>query len=118
MTSHATATATTQTTDVLDQDDATRQSLLLAELQAALTARGTRSVLARRHRLVLRSGDNPYEPSGPTRPELHIFTAHGTLVTTTDGQDYHLPGSQPYPASDPHATALALTSSHPGTHPA
>jgi hypothetical protein len=109
MTSHPTSTDTAPAPLILDQDDASRRSALLAELQTALAGHRVRSVLARNHRLVLRSDDSPYQPSGPTQPELHISTPHGTLTATTDGQHYHLPGGQDYPAADMPAAVAAVT---------
>jgi hypothetical protein len=58
---------------------------LLRELKAELSALGIESVLARNHRLVLRYNAGPLDPSGLTDPQLHIFTAAGKQVATTDG---------------------------------
>jgi hypothetical protein len=97
-------------TPVLAKDEASRRVALLAELQGALAAQGIRSVLARRHRLVL-SGRNSTtcEPSGPTDPELHIFTQDGKEIATARGRTYHFASGQAHPADDPaRAAVLAI----------
>ena len=94
---------------VLTQSEASRRLLKLAGLQTALTNLGVRSVLARHRRLVLRwHSAGPFGPSGPTDPELHIFTPAGTTVATTDGTVYHLLAGQQGPAADPVAAAALI----------
>ena len=101
---------------ILSGTEANRRMLLLADLQAALAAHDIASVLARNHRLVLRSERGPCEPSGPTDPQLHIFTRDGTDVATTDGITYSLASGTEYPAGDPAATAALLhRSQSPGS---
>jgi hypothetical protein len=93
---------------ILDDSEAASRTLLLAELQAALTGLGVRCVLARRQRLVLRYSDKaPLEPSGPTDPTLHVFAPDGTRVASMDGTVYRLGSGQEFPASDP-ATAATM----------
>src|SRR5258708_32667675 len=67
---------------------------LLAELQGALHALGFRCVLARNHKLVLRYNEGPYEPSGLTEPQRHIFLTDSSQRMTTD------------PANNPSESAL------------
>jgi hypothetical protein len=93
---------------VLSEADAGGRAAQLTELRAALTALGIQSVLARRHRLVLRSDGGPYEQSGRTDPSLHIFIGTAMLVATTDGTAYTLAGLGQYPVSDPSAAAIVL----------
>jgi hypothetical protein len=59
---------------ILTREEASRRAALLADLQSALEAHEVSSVLARRHRLVLQGVRTKCEPSGPTDPQLHIFT--------------------------------------------
>jgi hypothetical protein len=92
-----------------------RRLLLLAELRNALSSLGVRCVLARTQRLVLRwnsPNPGPYRPSGPTDPQLHIFTPDGTAVATTDGTTYHLAAGQQCPADDPAGAAALISSQH------
>ncbi len=93
---------------ILPRAEANRRMLLLADLQAALAAHEIRSVLARNHRLVLRSEPVPCEPSSPTDPQLHIFAHDGTDIATTDGTTYSLASGTKYPAGDPAATAALM----------
>ena len=93
---------------VLSRAEATRRLLLLADLQAALAARDIRSVLARNHRLVLRSERVPCERSGLTDPRLHIFARDGTDSATTDGTTYSLASGTTYTAGDPVAIAALM----------
>jgi hypothetical protein len=81
---------------------------LLAELHDVLAAQGVRAILARNHRLVLRSDQAPYEPSGPTDPALHIFASDGTAIATTDGTTYVFTTGQRSAASDPAAAAALI----------
>jgi len=95
---------------ILTDADAARRMLLLAEFQAALRTHQVHSVLARRHRLVLRSqSGGPGRPSGLTDPQLHVFTPSGTTVATTDGITYSLASGPEYPASDPSAAAALIS---------
>ncbi len=95
---------------VLPDAEASRRALLLAELQAALTALGARAVLARKHRLVLRYNAGSSEPSGLVDPELHVLSEIATGIVTTDGTTYKLAGGGEYPAADPAAAAAAVLS--------
>jgi len=94
---------------ILTDAEAARRMLLLAELQAALKTHQVRSVLARRHQLVLRAPSGPGGPSGLTDPQLHIFTPDGTTVATTDGITCSLASGPAYPASDPSAAAALIS---------
>jgi hypothetical protein len=52
-------------TPILDDAEVASRTVLLTDLRAALAGFGVRSVLVRRHRLVLRYGEKaPLEPSG------------------------------------------------------
>jgi len=92
---------------ILTREEAARRAALLADLQSALQAQGVSSVLARRHRLVLQGGRTRCEPSGPTDPELHIFTPDGTDIATTRGSAYHFASGHAHPAADPARAAQA-----------
>lgn len=94
---------------ILEDSEVARRMLLLAGLQARLARLGVRSVLARRHRLVLRFNDPPpLAPSGPTEPTLHVFAPGGTQIATTDGNVYRLDSGLELPASDPAAAAASI----------
>lgn len=93
---------------ILAEAEVCRRMLLLSELQAALAALGVRSVLARNHRLVLRYGGGPCEPSGLTNPTLHILRPDCAAIATTDGGTYRLSSGQEYSADDSGATATAI----------
>jgi hypothetical protein len=97
---------------VLAAKEAGRRAGLLCDLQAALAAQGVSAVLARHHRLVLRGGRSPCEPSGPTDPQLHVFTPAGTRIITTDGTSYLHGDGTVCPADDP---ARAARPFRPGT---
>jgi hypothetical protein len=99
---------TTSRAPILTGTEADNRRLLLAELQRALSALGVDSVLARNHRLVLRYNLAPYEPSGPTDPQLHVFAPHGQCAVTTDEAVYRLPGGRECPVADPGAAAAAI----------
>jgi hypothetical protein len=91
---------------VLATKEASRRAALLGDLQTALAAQGVSSVLARRHRLVLHGGRTTpvparFEPSGPTDPQLHIFTPDGTDIATAHGSTYHFTSGRAHPADDP-----------------
>jgi hypothetical protein len=104
-------TPTPLTPSVLDDQDAALRMLVLADLQAALAGSGFRAMLARNHRLVLRYGQAPLDPSGLTNPALHIFGPAGTRVATTDGITYRLDDGQEYPVTDPAALAAHIRAS-------
>jgi hypothetical protein len=73
-------------TPILDEAEVDSRMMLLAELQAAIEARGIRCVLARNHKLVLRYNEASPAPSGPTEPRLYIFVgAQRRDSATTDG---------------------------------
>jgi hypothetical protein len=93
---------------ILATAELTRRMLLLADLQDALAALGVRSVLARHHRLVLQYNRVPSGPSGMTDPQLHILTAGGSDIATTDGTAYRLASGGQCPASDPAAAATFI----------
>jgi len=94
---------------ILATDEASRRAALLADLQSVLAAQGVSSVLARHHRLVLGGGRNKCEPSGPTDPQLHIFTPDGTDIATTDARTYHFASGHAHPADDPAHAARHAT---------
>jgi hypothetical protein len=97
---------------VLEEPEAARRELLLAELQAALSALGLQSIRARRHRLVLRYNDPlRHLPSGPVSPTLHIFGPDRTHVATTDGTGYQLDDGREFPVTEPAAAAAAICQS-------
>lgn len=52
---------------------------------------------------MLRYSHGPYEPSGLTDPQLHIFTPDGTDVATTDGAVYRLGSGDEFAITDPAA---------------
>ena len=79
----------------------------LAKLQSALAALGIRCVLARHHRLVLRSPAVSRCSSGQTDPRPHVLAADGPCTVITDGTAYRLDTGQVLQAADP-ATAAAL----------
>jgi len=93
---------------ILSRAEADRRKLLLTELQTSLSELGVRSVLASHHRLVLQYDRRLCGPSGPTDPQLHVFTPDGTCVATTDGTAYHLATGQQCPVSDPAAAATLI----------
>lgn len=95
---------------VLEKNVVDRRLLLLAGLQEAWQGLGVHGVLTRNHRLVLRyENGGPYEPSGLTDPQLHVFLPAGAQHVTTDGANYWLAGQQ-VPARDPAAAAAAVIS--------
>jgi hypothetical protein len=110
----ATAAGACLDSPVLDEPEADRRALMLAELQAALTTFDVSTVLARRHRLVLRYSDPPpLAPSGPTSPTLHIFAPDGTRTATTDGSVYQLEDGRTFPVGNPAAAAAAICRPQP-----
>jgi len=101
-------TPTPLTPSILEDQDAVRRLLVLADLQAALADAGIQAVLARNHRLVLRYSQAPLDPSGLTNPALHIFGPAGKRVATTDGITYRLDDGQEFPVTDPAALAAHI----------
>src|SRR6185437_16165759 len=94
---------------ILTDNEVARRALLLRGLQTALTDIGMPCVLVRNHKLVLRwHSAGPFGPSGPTDPELHVFTSSGTTVATTDGTAYHFASGHDCPAADPDAAAALI----------
>lgn len=94
---------------VLADVEACRRRSALTVLKGALAARGVRSLLVGRHVLTLRAAA-PFEPSGPTNPELHVLCASGREVITTDGSVYLLGPGEELSADDPAAAAAWLAS--------
>jgi hypothetical protein len=102
--------ATTQnTTPILDDAEAGRRMLLLAQLQTALAELGFQCTLARKHRLVLRYTDGVAGPNGLTEPQLYVFTEPGPATVTTDGVVYQVSDSQKFPAANPTAAAAMIS---------
>jgi len=102
----------------LTHSEAARRQAQLAGLQSALADLGVTSVIARHHRLVLRSPDAPRCLSGQTDPALHVLTPDGTRTVTTDGTSYRLNTGADFPVADPNATAgLIAVSRHPAVIP-
>lgn len=99
---------------VLSDDEAASRMRLLADLRAALSALGIQSLLARRQRLVLvsRYMEGPFDPSGLTDPQLHVFLPSGALSVTTDGVSYRL-AKQKFPVEEPSAAAAAIRATRP-----
>jgi hypothetical protein len=93
---------------ILSDLEAESRLRLLAELQAALSALGVESILARNHRLVLRYNVAPLDPSGLTDPQLHIFGNKG--VVTTDGKVYRLDRGGEFPVDNAAAVATLIWS--------
>ncbi len=94
---------------VLLKPEVTHRVTLLAELQAALTAHGVQSVLARNRRLVLSSSGRGPNQSGPTDPQLHIFRDDDqTDLATTDGTSYRFADGRTHPADDAHGAAMTV----------
>jgi hypothetical protein len=98
---------------ILAEAEAAHRMLLLSELQTALAALGTHSVLARNHRLVLRYNQIPCPPSGLTDPALHIAGPDCNDVATTNGITFSLASGPRYPADDPAAAATAIRHRQP-----
>lgn len=96
-----------QPTPVLSDTDAALRMRLLAALQAALSDRGARCVLARNHKLVLRD-QGPVEPSGLTDPKLHVFLSGRSLCVTTDNHVYTWLAGRESPVDNPAAAAAAI----------
>lgn len=80
---------------------------LLAALQAALSDRGARCVLARSHKLEL-PGKAPAEPPGLTDPKLHVLRPGRSLCVTTDNYACTWLASRESPAGNPAAAAAAI----------
>lgn len=98
---------------ILTDAEAARRMLVLAELQAALSALGARCVLARNHKLVLRYNEGPCEPSGLTDPQLLVFLPARSLYITTDNDDYFWLGNRQSPVDNPAAAAAAICGMQP-----
>lgn len=98
---------------ILDDAEAGSRRELLAMLQAALADLGIASILARKHRLVLRYADGLAGPNGLTDPELHVLGPATIRVITTDGTAYQLGSTRECPAADP-AAAATLIAGEPG----
>ncbi len=94
---------------ILAREEASRRAALLSDLQSALAAQGVSPVLARNHRLVLKGASTRCAPSGPTDPQLHIFTPDCTDIATTHGSAYHFATGRAYPADDPARAARYAT---------
>jgi len=93
---------------ILAKDEAGRRAALLADLHSALAAQGVNSTVVRRHRLVLDGTGARAAPSGPTDPQLYVFTPGGTRIVTTSGRAYLLGSGRACPASDPAQAADTL----------
>jgi hypothetical protein len=89
-----------------DREDCHRRTLLIM-LQDALAALGVQSVLVGRRVLALHATE-PWGPSGPTDPELHLLSAASREIITTDGAVYRLASGHALPADDPTAAAERL----------
>jgi hypothetical protein len=95
-------------TPILDDAEAARRKLLLAELQAALAQSSVRCLLAGRQRLVLRYSESPpHAPSGPTDPALHIVSPVPDIVTT-DGTSYRLKDGRELPVGEVATVVAAM----------
>jgi hypothetical protein len=107
---------------ILAREEASRRAALLADLHSPLAARGVNSTVVGRHRLVLEGTGTKAAPSGPTNPQLHVFTPGGTSIVTTNGRTYLLDDRRACPADDPAQAArtlqLAGRTDPPGQHPA
>jgi hypothetical protein len=97
---------------VLTDDEVARRVTLLAELQAAPADLGVQSVLARRHKIVLRAEDS-WRASSQTDPQLHVFGDNATDVVTTDGAAYQFASGRTGPVGDPRATAASVLVAQP-----
>jgi hypothetical protein len=103
---------------ILATGEAARRAALLSDLSSALEAQGVSTVLARTRRLVL--GTKPHkrpEPSGPTDPQLHVFTPDGTAIITTDGTSYLSRDGSAYLADDSAQAARQIRSRSAHEHP-
>jgi hypothetical protein len=102
---------------ILDDADAAGRLLALTQLQAALTEAEVQSVLARNHRLVLRSSAAPLQPSGLTDPRLYILLPGRNRTATTDGTSYRLDDGSEVAADDPAgAAAVICAQADPSRH--
>jgi hypothetical protein len=97
---------------ILSDAEACRRLALLGELRGALAGLGVRSVVARRHRLVLRYNTAPCEPSGLTDPRLHVLAGSRPCVVSTDGTTFTAEGVT-CAAGDVPAAAAAIMLSLP-----
>jgi len=89
-----------------DREDCHRRTLLIM-LQDALAALGVQSVVVGRRVLALRANE-PWGPSRPTDPELHLLSVAIREVITTDGVVYRLSSGHALPADDPAGAAERL----------
>lgn len=105
----APGTATGESRPVLDDAEAHRRLLALAALKASLADLGIASILARKHRLVLRYNDRITGSNGLTDPELHVLGPAQIDVATTNGTVYRLGGAREYSAADPTAAAALIS---------
>lgn len=85
---------------ILAREEASRRAALLSDLHGALAAQGVNSTVVRRRRLVLEGAGTKCAPSGPTDPQLYIFTPCETNIVTTNGRTYFLSGRRACPADD------------------
>lgn len=92
---------------------ASRRAELLGTLGAALAARGVESLLACRHRLVLRA-DRPCGPCDPADPRLYVFGPGGTEVVATDGGQYRFASGAACPVAEPARAAGLVAGGEPG----
>lgn len=113
MHSNARSAQACDSTPILTNDEATGRMLFLTRLQAALEPMGIHSVLARKHRLVLRYNQSPCPSSGLTDPELRIFINGRQALATTDGAFYRLTSGQQFPVTDPAAAAVGICQTRP-----
>jgi hypothetical protein len=97
------------TTPILDDAEAARRLLLLAQLKTALADLGFQCTLARKHHLVLRYADGVAGPNGLTDPQLYVFTEPAPAKVTTDGVVYQVSDSQKFPAANPTAAAAVIS---------
>jgi hypothetical protein len=101
--------------EILTAAAASRRAALLGTLGAALAAREVESLLACRHRLVLRA-DRPCGPCDPADPRLYVFGPGGTEVVATDGCQYRFASGATCPVAEPgRAAGLALSAAGPAS---
>lgn len=92
-----------------------RRAALLGALGPALAAREVESLLAHRHRLVLRA-DRLCGPCDPADPQLYVFGPGGTEVVATDGWQYRFASGATCPVAEPgRAAGLALSAAGPAS---
>jgi len=93
---------------ILAREEASRRAALLTDLRSALAALGVSSTVVGNHRLVLEGSSTKCAPSGPTDPQLHVFTPDGTSIVTTNGRAYLLGGGRAFSIDDPAKAAHTL----------